>query len=154
MIESLKIYRDYGSVDIKEINKYERNLRLSFPDSYKILLSKHNAAWLSNREFDVLIKGKLDARDIVFCGYGDGLRDAYKIAKYQQMDFAHEDIIVIGKSCEGDYICFDYRFDSDSINPPVVLMLHDYQDEDGKLLVCPIADEFESFLKILRAPDD
>lgn len=154
MIEKIGFYRDYGCVESVVIEQFEQSIGISFPENYKQLISKHNAAWLINREFDVCLKGKLITRDVVFCGYGDAIRNVNRIDRVQQSECAPKGVVVIGKSSEGDYVCFDYRASPESNNPSVVLMLHDYLGEDEELLVCSVADDFDSFIHLLHPSDD
>jgi len=154
LFKNFEIYRDYGVVDHSKISEFEIYNGVKLPSLYKELLSKHDAVWFHNRDFNLIFKGEVITRDVTFFGFGDNLRKSNQIHKMQQEEYSHEGIIVFGQSCEGDYICFDYRANPNSNNPPVVLMLHDYPDDDGKLFICTVSDSFESFLSVLRSYDE
>ena len=134
MTGSFKVYRDYGCIDKILIENYESHIAYKFPLSYKALMTKHNVAWLENREFDFTVKGENDSRDVAFYGYGDQVPSHSLMSEAQPLEHCYSGIVAIGQSCEGDYICFDYRENPTTKNPPVILMLHDYQDSEGKCL--------------------
>jgi hypothetical protein len=154
MMKSVEVYRDYGSVEVSVIESFEREMNCDLPLEYKKLLTMHNALWLEKRDFVFQVNGEDDSRDVIFFGYGDGLKKSLKIELSQQDECCHESIIVIGESANGDFICFDYRENSATNNPPVVVMFHDYLDENNKMLICPVADNFEQFLDLLYKGDE
>lgn len=49
----------------------------------------------------------------------------------------------------GDLLCFDWRLGRERPDPPVVIWLHEFIDEDP---VVPIAKTFDEFLSILAPP--
>jgi hypothetical protein len=49
----------------------------------------------------------------------------------------------------GDLLCFDWRLGKEKPDPPVVIWLHEFIDEDP---VVPIAKTFDEFLSILAPP--
>ena len=51
----------------------------------------------------------------------------------------------------GDYICFDYRHDPTTDNPPVVFWLHEENEGEDVIFLAPT---FEDFLKMLKEPED
>jgi len=141
---------DMGPIDVELIGAFESELGIQFPKEYKDLMTKHNPLWPENRNFDFRFKGQDDVRDVTFFGYGKHLKDYERINQFQDHDiYGRDGVVVIGESANGDYICFDYRSNIESKNPPVVLMLHDYYDEDEKMFVCPVTDTFEEFIDSL-----
>ena len=153
-MKNIKVYRDSGKIDISEIEKFELEVSHILPLSYKELLSKHNALWPEERDFDFVFEGEEDGRDVTFLGYGDKISSASQILRSQQDEYCYDHIVVIGVAANGDYICFDYRFDPSTDNPPVVLMFHDIADENEKMAICPVADNFEAFIDSLYEWDD
>ena len=150
-MKKVAIYRDVGTVDIKEIEFFQTQVGYKFPVEYKKLISRHNALRPSDDCFDFKFKDKVDSRDVNFLGYGTDISNSINITKNQQEkdQYYRDHIIIIGESASGDYVCFDYRANLTTDNPPVVVMLHDYPDEDNKMLVCPVADNFEQFMDSL-----
>lgn len=150
-MKQVNVYRDSGFIGIGEIESFEKLVGYKFPSDYKKLISYHNALRPASDCFDFEFKSKKDSRDVSFYGYGSSVSSSTNIARNQQEkdQYYREHLIVIGESANGDYICFDYRSDPTADNPSVVLMLHDYPDEDNKMLVCSVADNFEMFLDSL-----
>ncbi len=153
-MRNLEIFHDSGEVSLCFIDEFERDFEIKFPSSYRDLITRHNELIPELPFFDFmsLIGNSVSSRDITFFGFGELASESGKIENNQDHDVhGHEEVICFGCSANGDYICFDYRFSSEGANPPVVLMFHDHQGEDGKLLICPVADDFESFLNLLRS---
>ena len=126
-----------------------------FPLEYKELLSKNNALIPDEQWFDFQFNGKPDTRDVSFFGFGGAVDSDEHIEYFQQeSEYCHDHIIIIGGSANGDYICFDYRDNLKSNCPSVALMLHDYPDENNKMLICPVAERFEKFVNLLYKDDD
>lgn len=155
-MNTLKIYRDYGAVSLSKIAAAETQLNCVFPVTYKKLISSYDALWLENRDFDFQFEGDTTNRDVVFFGFGDNLTQSQRIINAQEEEYCHSNIVIIGESCNGDFICFDYRNDLTTNNPPVVVMFHDYpdDDDDGKLMVAPVAESFELFINLLYKSND
>jgi SMI1 / KNR4 family. len=145
------VYRDSGVVEVKELEFFEHQIGYKLPHEYKNLISKHNALRPKNDCFDFQFNSKTDSRDISFYGYGKEISSNVNIVKNQQEkdQYYHDHIVIIGESANGDYICFDYRNNPLTDDPPVVLMLHDYPDANNKMLICHVADNFEQFVDSL-----
>ena len=145
---------EHRSTDIGLINQFEAEVGHTFPLGYKELLREYDAVWLEDRDFEFIYNGEVDGADVVFYGYGSHLAEHYKIRNIQPDEYSHGDVVVFGTSGGGEHICFDYRQNPTTNNPPVVIMLHDELDETGKMLVCPVADDFERFIESLCDLDD
>lgn len=154
----IEVFVDSGNVDISIIDHFEAKVSYFFPESYKRLLSKHNELYPENCDFRFFneTEGVWECRDVTFLGYGPTITNASRIDRFQDHDvYGHDGIVVIGCSANGDYICFDYRSDPQTANPPVVVMFHDYYNEDKKMLVCSVANTFEEFINSLyKAEED
>tara|TARA_B100000446_G_scaffold29243_1_gene24471 strand:+ start:810 stop:1277 length:468 start_codon:yes stop_codon:yes gene_type:complete len=149
-MKALNVYRDSGVIDVSYINSFEKKVGYEFPTKYKELLSRHNALRPEEQMFDFKMNDHTDSRDVNFFGFGGLVDSDEHIEEYQQeLDYCHNHIIVIGESANGDFICFDYRKKLKTNCPLVVLMLHDYLDENNKMLICPVADDFEQFVELL-----
>jgi SMI1 / KNR4 family (SUKH-1) len=68
-----------------------------------------------------------------------------------QPEFFPQNLIAFADTGGGDFICFDYRQDQLSNNPPVVLWQH--EADEGEV-VSFVAHNFEEFLSILKEPTD
>ncbi|WP_428634932.1 SMI1/KNR4 family protein [Sedimenticola sp.] len=156
-MKEIKIFHDSGAIDISLISSFENKMNCIFPGNYKKLLSEHNELYPdeSNFKFVNAIDGEVDSRDVTFLGYGPGVTNASNIEWFQDHDvYGRVGVVVIGIAANGDYICFDYRSAPKTDNPPVVVMLHDYYDDDGKMFICSVADSFEEFMDSLYKPED
>lgn len=149
-MSSYDVYRDSGQVDGKVIRSFEESFSVRLPSNYKSLLSAHDAAILNKNIFKYNISGRWLSSDVVFLGFGEGLKDYKSIFRLQKNDEPGcWGLIVFGCAANGDYICFDYRYNPSSEEPHVVIMLHDYMDEKNHMLVCPVADSFDQFMGLL-----
>lgn len=154
-MKSLNAISSKGPVDIKFINEFEEEIGFRFPDNYKALISKDNALYPEEMIFDFINveSSRKDERDVSFYGYGSDIED-YDDIKRQDFDvYGHNGVIAFGRSANGDYVCFDYRDNPLTDDPPVVVMLHDYPDENNKMLICHVADSFEKFVDSLHDYD-
>ncbi len=155
-MKEVEVFNDSGSIDISVIENFENIIGYVFPDDYKNLISKHNELYpvMEFFKFFNTIDSTTDYRDVSFLGYGSEITTASRIENSQDHDvFGFEGIIVIGRSANGDYICFDYRSKPTTNNPPVVVMFHDYFDDDDKMYICHVADTFEEFIGALYKSD-
>lgn len=148
-----EVLTDYGSIEVSIITDFAKEYRVTFPPSYIELLSKHNGVHFVQNDFDFYdIDGSLQEAEIGFCCFGDVGGDSIENSQDHDV-YGYENIIVFGFHGNGDYICFDYRQDPKTDNPPVVLMHHDeyIEDEQGqyKMAIAKIADSFDEFIDML-----
>ncbi|MDR1163486.1 MAG: SMI1/KNR4 family protein [Candidatus Accumulibacter sp.] len=149
----LNVLWDQGSIDISAIERFERKIGYRFPENYKKLLSAHDHLMIEEDTFKFKnIYGKEDARDVAFYGYGQTCLE--KIENSQNFGiYGYEGIVAIGRSANGDQVCFDYRHDPTTTEPHVVLVYHDDSiiDESGdeKMAVNFVAPNFEAFVDML-----
>jgi hypothetical protein len=152
-MKKISIRRDSGSVDLSALNNFENLIGCKLPHSYKILLSVHNALYPThpNFVFHDSTSGAINTRDISFLGFGDSIPDSRSIIYAQDHDvFGHSGIVPFGIAANGDYICFDYRHDFETEEPKVVVMFHDYPDDENKLVISFVSNSFDAFLDLLR----
>ena len=146
-MKKINVFDDEGPVDIKVINEFEQSLGQAFPIEYKTLLSKHDALCPKESIFSYLYNNEKMKGDVSFFGYGNA-GSPESIRNVQQGEYGHSNIVVFGGTANGDYISFDFRVSS--TDPKVVLMLHDVFDENEKMIVVPLADNFEEFIDLLE----
>ncbi len=69
---------------------------------------------------NIKIREKLHTGDVNFLGFGEKLKSYQSIIGAQEHDgHAPEGVLVFVVSANGDYVCFDYRLDPATDNPPV-----------------------------------
>jgi SMI1-KNR4 cell-wall len=156
-MNQFEIYRDYGKVDIKVLESFEIQTGFKLPIAYKMLLSEHDAVIPDANHFEFIDRSNnlRDSRDVSFDGFGERVSSASRMRWPQNYDiYGHEGLVTVGTSANGDYICFDYRHDLKTDQPKVVVMFHDYYDENQKMLICPVANSFEEFMDSLYKPEE
>jgi len=157
---NLRIYRDYGKADPKDIEEFEKKYNICLPKTYKELMLEHNGAKLEESEFDFInSRGQEDGRSFSFDFFGNVNNASDKNINYYNKNIQNPDyygvpgLIGFGSTAEGDTVCFDYRDDPKTCEPKVVLLVHDEYDElpDGTshMHIEPIADNFDEFLDML-----
>lgn len=153
IVKRIGVFLERGTINIEIIEKFEEDFSIRFPLPYKNLLAKYNQLYPEKNCFSYNVNNKVDERDVVFLGYGEGASES--VEKSQEYDvYGHDGVITFGESANGDHICFDYRQNPTTDNPPVVLMYHDQyvNDKHGqpKMAIVKIADDFDSFIDMLH----
>lgn len=73
------------------------------------------------------------------------------IDNYQNApDFFPKNIVAFGETGNGDKICFDYRFDPKTDDPPIVYWNHDSMPSESLTIE---AKNFEEFISMLEEPE-
>lgn len=156
-MKDIQIRRDKGSIPLSELYDFERLIGHILPQSYKTLLSEHNALFPLEPDFKFFNSeiDDYDTRDISFYGFGNSIPDYSRITRALDHDvIGHDGVIAFGSAANGDYICFDYRNISIADNPKIAVMLHDQRDNAGKMPVCFVADSFEEFVDMLHEAEE
>ncbi len=156
------VLMDEGRTDPSLLDQFEERLNKKLPKEYKELMLEHNALYpisnlfkFNNHYHNELWSYRLnddgtDSRDVVFLGYGDKPSESARVEWNQDFDvYGHDHVVAFGTAANGDHICFDYRHDPKTSEPHVVVMFHDAYGEDGKMLICHVANSFEDFLNAL-----
>ena len=159
---NLTLDSDEGSVDISLINTFEDKIGYKLPETYKKLLSQHNALSIEESCFEFInYKEEKDIGAVFFEGFGEipyeRIEDSNK--DFQSPDFYGEkELIVFGSSGNGDIVCFDYRKKSTSNTPEIAYIYHEKFEElpDGRVrnVINHVANSFEDFLGILFRYED
>ena len=130
-----------------------KNFPYKLPKPYTLLLKKNDGGSLYydfdyyDKNFEKTISGGIGVIFGLQCEDGDNL-----IVRYKKLpDFFPRNLVPFGENGGGNFICFDYRYDSTTDNPPVVYWIHDAEKEKE---ICTLAKDFEEFLSILREPEE
>lgn len=154
---NIEVFHDDGAIDVSVIDEFEKSIGYKFPSTYRNLISRHNSLHPENCDFDFFDNslGRTASRDVTFLGYGTEVLSSSNIANAQWHDiYGRDHVVVFGRTAGGDYVCFDYRENPTTDNPPVVVMLHDYfDDNDNKMFICLVADNFDQFIDSLYSVD-
>lgn len=151
------IRRDFGIASLDVIEKIERDKNVILPQLYKDFILFHNEASLYADVFDYKDPnkgGEKNCDGISFENVEEILEniELLKFGESQNDDvnYKFEDgLIPFGDNGGGDMICFDYRDNSDTDNPPIIIWNHDMGLKHRT--VC-VANSFEEFANLLHKP--
>lgn len=155
----MRVYDDNGPVSIDIIHEVENGLGYNFPVSYINLIKDHDALAPVENIFDFKnIYSKEDERDLNFLSFKSDHLDGDILSNQENVNdldnYGTDDLVVFGICANGDYICFDYRFDPKSSEPKVVLVYHDdfvdCEDGSSHMVVNHVAENFDDFLNMLH----
>ncbi|WGE82650.1 SMI1/KNR4 family protein [Actinobacillus equuli] len=157
----LEIRYDSGTADIKIIKGVEDIFNIKFPKLYIELMSKHNGLAVEpncityydsyNDEEGMAAIG-FDSFETELNPEPQDIRRQYI---YDDPVYGYEHVYSFGRTAGGDFICFDYRDESTGDEPKICIVIHDeYDEETGKHLLFPVADNFEEFLDGLKTFDE
>lgn len=157
-LEPNNILTEHGEVSIDVLREIEEVNHIKLPKLYVDFITKHNGAQLVADAFgyyDPNYERKME------CGFafvnveeiqsdiellqdieGQIVEEKYRFPKW---------LIPFGDNGGGDDICFDYRKDKTSDNPPIVMWFHDMGFDHR---IAFIAKNFEEFINMLYAPKD
>ena len=157
-LEPNNIGMDSGSVSKEFITNIESKWKITLPLNYVNFAVKHNEATLIARIFDYFDPNidNENSNALHFSNIKEILLTINNLQSGEEPDwpieYRFEDgLIPFGENGGGDYICFDYRNDKTTDNPPIVIWNHDM---GLKHRVVFIANNFEEFINMLHEPED
>jgi hypothetical protein len=165
-LERANILCDDGIIEKNFVLNLANSLNIVFPNLYVIFIVNHNGASLSEIDCFDFYDNNRDCENresIAFLNVmqinGDmksllkqstdnpNDSDIFKLYKYFDSR-----LIPFGETGGGDFICFDYRNDQKTDNPPITYWCHDAQEPNGRTSF--IANSFEEFINMLHEPED
>lgn len=152
------IYRDDGYISKDVIFSLEKYYKITLPAIYVDFIISHNGARLNADVFDYFdynINAENSA-SIAFINAENIQHRVENIKSDREYDFDikykfEDGLIPFGDNGGGDLICFDYRKNQITDNPPIVIWNHDM---GLKHRVVFIANNFEEFINMLHEPKD
>ena len=158
-LSRLNILRDEGVVCVDIINALENSYNVKLPFNYVQFILKHNGARILDRVFDYKDPNYPDERGSNSIAFVQSERIQKRIDTIQSgeepdwdIKYRFEDgLIPFGDNGGGDLICFDYRNNRNTDNPPIVIWNHDMGLEHRVVF---IANNFEEFINMLHEPKD
>ena len=158
-LESENILHDYGKGNRDDIKNIENNYCIRLPTNYVNFILAHNGATLVNDIFDYNDPNYKDGKNADALAFISVEKIKYRIENIKSgeepdwpIEYRFEDgLIPFGDNGGGDMICFDYRDDKTTDNPPIVIWNHDM---GLKYRVVFIAKNFEEFINMLHEPED
>jgi cell wall assembly regulator SMI1 len=133
-LDEVNVLLDYGEIGAEEIKKFENKLEISLPRMYVNFITKHNGASIFESDFDYLDPnrdGRKNGDSIAFIRFEEIAPhiELEKLVNEQakgDIRYMFEDgLIPFGDNGGGDFICFDYRKNRTTDNPPIVIWNHD-----------------------------
>ncbi len=156
----MKFTFGYGEVTQEHTENQEQLLGIKFPNVLKKILFENgeyaDGGAPENDCFLVLVS-KINNRHIISC-FGGMCFFNPKNSQYYLISEINKDfglptgVIAFAATGFGDYICFDYREDPKTDNPPLVYYAHEYTDvNDG---IFSLAKDFDAFIGMLMSEED
>lgn len=157
-LEESNVYRDSGIVPLEKIFSIEKLYGIKLPKVYVQFIAMHNGARLNADSFtyDDPNVGRKNSDAIAFLEV-EGIIPCINDIKSGEepnwdIKYKFEDgLVPFGDNGGGDMICFDYRKDKTTDNPPVVIWNHD-MGFDHRVVF--IANSFEEFIGMLHAYEE
>ncbi len=158
-LESKNVLIDYGKSSLDFITNIENDYRIKLPNAYAEFVLNHNGATLVNDIFDYNDPNCKNGRNADALAFIKVDKIKYRIDNIKSgeepdwsIEYRFEDgLIPFGDNGGGDLICFDYRKDKTTDNPPIVIWNHDLGLEHRVVF---IAKNFEEFINMLHEPED
>jgi hypothetical protein len=141
-------------VSQRKIRNIETKIGFQFPQFFKEIITKHSGCTPVQSDFKYFDKY---LNSLFGTGIGCFIPiqyDGYSSILYtfkNPPEFFPKSLVAFAETGNGDLICFDYRDNPTTDNPPIVYWNH--EAEIGKD-VSFIAKDFEEFLSMLKEPED
>lgn len=142
-----------GTVDIERINFIEKTIGHKFPMSFIDTIKTCDAGTPIKSDFayfDENVKRKRQSGIGAFLFLNESDDCDFLETFLNPPEFFPSGLIAFADTGGGDFICFDYRNDTNSIDPPIVFWSH--EADIGKD-VSFLAANFNEFLSILEEPE-
>lgn len=150
---SLRWYSCERAAALETISKAEKEMNIQLPRLYKDLMQICDAGSPLKTDFeyyDVFYKRKIFDALGYFLGVEHGTYNIVDTFK-SPPEFFSSNIVAFAETGGGDYICFDYRMNRETLNPPIVFWNH---EADSGSDISFIAKDLEEFMKMLKPPSD
>lgn len=158
-LDDKNVLIDCGNASLYNIRDLEYSCCIKLPDVYVSFILKHNGATLINDVFDYDDPNCASGKNADALAFVNVEKIKHRIDNIQSgeepdlpIEYRFEDgLIPFGENGGGDMICFDYRKDKTTDNPPIVIWNHDM---GLKHRVVFIANNFDEFINMLHEPED
>jgi hypothetical protein len=158
-LEKENVRRDEGKISDSFLEKLEIAHDIRLPRTYSTFITKHNGARLKADVFDYDDPNSGNGKNADGIAFINVTKIEEIISDLVGLNFQDPDwpnlfengLIPFGDNGGGDMICFDYREDRSTNNPPIVIWNHDM---GLKHRVVFVANNFEYFINMLHEPED
>jgi hypothetical protein len=165
-LNEVNVLLDYGEIGTEEIKKFENKLEISFPFVYVSFIIKHNGASIFESDFDYPDPnqaGRKNGDSIAFVSFEETENDIESLLRQTMEDendpgpfkFYHyfeKWLVPFGENGGGDFICFDYRGNHKTDDPPIIFWSHDAWNPNDRISF--IANDFEEFVGMLYESEE
>ncbi|PCJ28922.1 MAG: hypothetical protein COA94_03385 [Rickettsiales bacterium] len=150
IVNSIKWTRKNKPITEEQL-KLLQKIPFIFPTMF-IQLLKHSNGGVLDYDFNYCdIEDKRVMEGNIPCIYGVELKYDNLIKEYHAPpEFFSKNIVAFSDTGGGNYVCFDYRSNPKTDNPPIVYWNHESCEGED---VSFIAKDFESFLRMLKEPE-
>lgn len=141
-------------IEEKRIDFIKKQIKFKLPQYYLDLMRLSNGCEIGKNHFSYFDLDMESLTDSCLGGFLSLMPDEYTDfyeTFLKPPELFPRNIIAFAEVGNGDLICFDYRSDPKTDNPPVVYWNH--EAEVGKDISF-IAKDFEEFLSMLKEPED
>jgi hypothetical protein len=158
------IRRHEGETAVNAVLGLEREYNIVLPRKYTDFILKYNEARLVDRYFNFYDnnRGYENTESIAFLNVLQIKDDMESLLKqstdnpndpdvFKFYKYFDSRLIPFGETGGGDFICFDYRNNWKTNNPPITYWCHDAQEPNGRTSF--IANSFEEFINMLHKPE-
>ena len=150
----LKLEYAFPNPPLKESSKdILKNFPFKLPHKYLEILKEHDGGNLSydfkyyNRSMKDYFGSGIGALFGLSCEKEYNLINCYD----DPPEFFPKNLVPFGENGGGDDVCFDYRDNPKTDDPPVVHWFHEAVESES---VSFVAENFEEFLSLLKEPDE
>ena len=150
-IDKIIWYRKNSPITKKGVQLFQ-NFKFLLPSLYFAILTKSDGGSL-DYDFDYFdIEEKKNINTGFSCIYGlecdsDNLLHHY----YDPPEFFPKDLVSFSEIANGDRLCFDYRDNPKTDDPPIVYWNHESAIDES---VSFVSKNFDEFIKRLKEPED
>jgi SMI1 / KNR4 family (SUKH-1) len=145
----------YGEGDLEKINSFQKKNGIKFPQAYVTIVKKYNGAFVVDKNifyFHSNLTGKEVDRGVgMFLPFGkiEGSTETMEDKRSFPPQGFPAGLVIFSAMGNGDAICFDYRENVDSENPPIVVWHHE-GTIGGEDEISFVANSFDDFLELFE----
>ena len=154
-ISRLQWFRKKDSLTLEETTSLNNGVPFIIPEAFLNVLKFSNGGELDSifEYYDISTKCMIqNALGFVYGVNRSEYNFGYDIINQHNNppEFFPKNLVAFGETGNGDMICFDYRINPKTDNPPIVYWNHEADEGQN---VSFIANNFDEFIGILREPE-
>jgi hypothetical protein len=141
-------------ISLREIEAYELQLEVSFPQTFKNFILDHDGGTPSASSFqyyDASRGYKLGSDIGAFIPFKENEYNSIASIYLDPPEFFPEGLIAFAETGNGDFICFDYRETKKNLDPSIVYWNH---EADSGKDISFVAKNFAGFLDMVEEPKE